>query len=377
MTRTSRRGLLSAAAALAGGEGLTGRAGAQEAYPSRPIRLVCPFPAGSATGTQVRFLAEQVDRTVGQKLIVEDRAGANGNLAATYVACSAPDSYSILLATNSSHAANVLLFKKLPFDSVADFTPIARLTRNPLVLVVAESSRVKRLRGLVELAKAQPGKLSFGTGNTGSLAAAQLLKSRSGIDLQRIPYLVRHRRSRIFSAAAFDIVITDVAVVREFVSSGKLRALAVTTAAPLATMPGVPTIAEAGVPDYDFAAWSGLYGPAGLPAPIIKALHDRFVDALKGPEADRFFDTVGLEADPGTPGQLREHQEKQTALWAASSIGQVSRKRRTRCYIAQNVDHVPVPLKNRPRRVRPRRSPATNFRPSSGRKAARQSSAYR
>ena len=311
----SRRGVLAAGAAFAGGVMAARSAGAQDAYPSRLIRLVCPFPAGSATDTQARFLAEQVGKTIGQKLIVENKAGATGNLAAADVARSAPDGYSILLATNSSHAANIHLYKKLPFDPVADFTPIARLTRNPLVLVVAEGSPAKTLKELVALAKSQPGKLSFGTGNTGSLAAAQLLKSSAGIDIQRVPYQGTPQAITDLLGGRIDLVITDVAVVREFVSTGKLRALAVTTAAALKTMPGVPTMAEAGVPGYEFAAWSGLYGPAGLPAPIVKVLHDDFVAALKGPEADRFFDTVGLEPDPGTPDQLRAHQAKQTELW--------------------------------------------------------------
>jgi tripartite-type tricarboxylate transporter receptor subunit TctC len=311
----SRRGVLAAGAAFAGSVTAARSAGAQDAYPSRLIRLVCPFPAGSATDTQARFLAEQVGKTIGQKLIVENKAGATGNLAAADVARSAPDGYSLLLATNSSHAANIHLYKKLPFDPVADFTPIARLTRNPLVLVVAEGSPAKTLKELVALAKSQPGKLSFGTGNTGSLAAAQLLKSSAGIDIQRVPYQGTPQAITDLLGGRIDLVITDVAVVREFVSTGKLRALAVTTAAALKTMPGVPTMAEAGVPGYEFAAWSGLYGPAGLPAPIVKVLHDDFVAALKGPEADRFFDTVGLEPDPGTPDQLRANQAKQTELW--------------------------------------------------------------
>lgn len=283
----SRRGVLAAGAAFAGSVTAARSAGAQDAYPSRLIRLVCPFPAGSATDTQARFLAEQVGKTIGQKLIVENKAGATGNLAAADVARSAPDGYSLLLATNSSHAANIHLYKKLPFDPVADFTPIARLTRNPLVLVVAEGSPAKTLKELVALAKSQPGKLSFGTGNTGSLAAAQLLKSSAGIDIQRVPYQGTPQAITDLLGGRIDLVITDVAVVREFVSTGKLRALAVTTAAALKTMPGVPTMAEAGVPGYEFAAWSGLYGPAGLPAPIVKVLHDDFVAALKGPEADR------------------------------------------------------------------------------------------
>lgn len=316
MRGLSRRGVMGIGAGLAAGALGGTRLAAQDAYPSRFVRVVCPFPAGSATDTQARFLADQIGKTAfGQKLIVENKAGATGNLAAAEVARAEPDGYTVLLATNSSHAANIHLYKKLPFDPVKDFTPIARLTRNPLVLVVAESSPAKSVMELIALAKASPGKLNFGTGNTGSLAAAQLLKSLAGIDITRVPYQGTPQAITDLLGGRIDLMVTDIAVVREFVKVGKLRALGVTTAAPLKTMPGVPTIAEAGVPGYEFAAWSGLYGPAGLPDPVVAKLHDAFVAAMQGPEADRFFDTVGLEPNPGTREQLAAYMEEQTRLW--------------------------------------------------------------
>lgn len=310
VTRRRLVGWGAGAAALAGS-----RPARAQAYPSRIVKIICPFPPGSATDTEARFLADQIGKTFEQKLIVENKAGANGNLAAADVARAEPDGYTVLLATNSSHAANIHLYRKLPFDPVKDFTPIVRLTRNPLVLVVAESSPARTVRDLVALAKASPGKLSFGTGNTGSLAAAQLLKSLAGIDITRVPYQGTPQAITDLLGGRIDLVVTDVAVVREFVTAGKLRALGVTTAAPLKTMPGVPTIAAAGVPGYEFAAWSGLFGPAGLPAPIVTKLHDAFAAAIQGPDADRFFDTVGLEPDPGTPQELAGYMAQQTKLW--------------------------------------------------------------
>lgn len=310
-----RRDMLGLGAGLAAGLCATGRSVGAEPYPSRIIKLICPFPPGSATDTQARFMAEQVGKTIGQKLIVENKAGANGNLAASEVARQEPDGYTLLLATNSSHAANIHLYKKLPFDPIRDFMPIARLTRNPLVLVVAEASPAKSVKDLIALAKASPGKLSFGTGNTGSLAAAQLLKSLAGIDIMRVPYQGTPQAITDLLGGRIDLVVTDVAVVREFVLAGKLRALGVTTGTRLERMPNVPTIAESGVPTYEFAAWSGLYGPAGLPAPVVAKLHGAFVAAMAGPEADRFFETVGLEPNPGTPQELATHMAQQTELW--------------------------------------------------------------
>jgi tripartite-type tricarboxylate transporter receptor subunit TctC len=293
----------------------SGLSRAVDGFPSRVIRLVVPFPAGSATDTEGRFLAEQTGKSLGGKVIVENKAGANGNIAAAEVARSEPDGYTLLLATNSSHSANVHLYRKLPFDPVRDFQPVARLTRNPLVLVVSAASQIKSLQDLIATAKAAPGKLSFGTGNTGSLAAVQLVKSLAGIEAVRVPYQGTPASITDLIGGRIDFVITDVAVVREFVRSGALRALGVTTAKPLATMPGVPTMAEAGLPSYEFAAWSGLFAPAKTPAAIVDRLHAAFAAALSGKEADAFFDTVGLEPDPGTPADLAEHVTRQTELW--------------------------------------------------------------
>jgi tripartite-type tricarboxylate transporter receptor subunit TctC len=313
----SRRKFLeiSSAAGLIAAVAPDGPAFSEQGYPSRIIRLVVPFPAGSATDTEARFLAEQVGKSLAGKLIVENKAGANGNIAALDVARSEPDGYTLLLATNSSHSANVHLYRKLAFDPVRDFQPVARLTRNPLVLVVSANSPFKSLADLIAAATVAPGKFSFGTGNTGSLAAVQLVKSLAGIDAVRVPYQGTPASITDLLGGRIDFVITDVAVVREFVRSGSLRALGVTTAKPLASMPGVPTLAEGGLPGYEFAAWSGLFAPAGTPASIVERLHKSFTGALAGPEAGAFFDVVGLEPDPGSPAELAEHVSRQTELW--------------------------------------------------------------
>ncbi|MBV5271320.1 MAG: tripartite tricarboxylate transporter substrate binding protein, partial [Afipia sp.] len=153
-----------------------------DVYPGRLIRLVVPFPAGSATDVEARFLAEKVGSVLNQKIIVENKPGANGNLGASEAARAAPDGYTLYLATNSTHSANVHLYNKLPFDPVADFVPVARLTRNPLVMVVARDFPAKTLADFISYAKAHPGKLSYGTGNTGSMDAAQLVKSMANVD---------------------------------------------------------------------------------------------------------------------------------------------------------------------------------------------------
>ncbi|RTL72941.1 MAG: tripartite tricarboxylate transporter substrate binding protein [Hyphomicrobiales bacterium] len=311
----TRRSVVSGLAATGlGACAFSGKARAA-GYPERVIKLIVPFPAGSATDSEGRFLAEQVGKSLNATVIVENKAGANGNLAAQFVAKAAPDGYTLLLATNSSHSANVHLYKTLNFDPVRDFAPVARLTRNPLVLVVNPASGISDLKGLLRAAKEAPSKLNYGTGNTGSHVAVQLLLSLGNIEAVRVPYQGTPQAITDLIGGRIDFVITDVAVVRPFVQSGALRALGVSTAQPLRTLPGVPTIAHAGLPGYDFAAWSGLFAPAGTPDQIVTMLDRAFEAALAGPEADRFFDVVGLEPDPGTPEVLRQHVVTQTEIW--------------------------------------------------------------
>ena len=288
---------------------------AAQAYPSRLIKLIVPFPAGTATDTEARFLADKVGAVLGQKIIVENKAGANGNLGATEAARAQPDGYTLYLATNSTHSANIHLNNKLPFDPVADFTPIARLTRNPLVFVVNSSFPAKDVREFIAYAKANPGKLSYGTGNTGSLAAAQLVKSIAGIDAVKVSYQGTPAAITDLLGGRIEFVITDVAVTREFIAAGTLRALGVTTSVPVASLPNVPTIAAAGLPGYDFAAWSGLFAPAGTPKEIVDTLNRAFTDAMGTPEAKKFFADIGLEPDISTAASLAAHVKTQTELW--------------------------------------------------------------
>jgi len=288
---------------------------AADAYPSRLIKLLVPFPAGSATDVEGRYLADKVGALLHQKIIVENKPGANGNLGAAEAARAAPDGYALYLATNSTHSANVHLYRKMPFDPVADFTPIARLTRNPLVMVVGKDFPAKTLAEFIAYAKANPGKLSYGTGNTGSMAAVQLIKSIAGIDAVRVSYPGTPQAITDLLGGRIEFVITDIAVTREFVQSGSLRALGVTTAQRIGSLPDVPTIAEAGLPGYDFASWSGLFAPKNTPTDIVQTLNKAFVSVMATPESQKFFADIGLEPDTSTPQGLADHVKAQTELW--------------------------------------------------------------
>ena len=300
---------------LAGAAAFTSGARAADAYPSRMIRLLVPFPAGSATDVEARFLAEKVGVLLKQKVLVDNKPGATGNIGAAEVARAAPDGYTLYLATNSTHSANVHIYNKMPFDPVADFVPIVRLTRNPLVMVVGKDFPAKNLAEFIAYAKANPGKLNYGTGNTGSMAAAQLVKSMAMIDAVRVSYPGTPQAITDLLGGRIDFVITDVAVTREFISQGSLRALGVTTTTKVSSLPDVTTMSEAGLPGYDFAAWSGLFAPKGTPNEAVQVLNKAFLTVMATPEAITFFSQIGLEPDPSTPEGLAEHVTTQTELW--------------------------------------------------------------
>jgi tripartite-type tricarboxylate transporter receptor subunit TctC len=311
----SRRAVVAAAMLAIVIATLVSSARAQDSYPNRIIRLLVPFPAGSATDVEARFLAEKVGALLGQKMLVDNKPGANANIGAAEVARAPGDGYTLYLATNSTHSANVHLYNKMPFDPVKDFTPIARLTRNPLVMVVAKDFAAKDLNEFLAYGKANPGKLSYGTGNTGSMAAAQLVKSMASIDAVRISYPGTPQAITDLLGGQIEFVITDVAVTREFINNGSLRALGVTTAQKVASLPNVAPLADVGLPGYDFAAWSGLFAPKNLPADIVQKLNKAFLEVMATDDAKTFFANIGLDPDVSTPDGLAEHVTKQTELW--------------------------------------------------------------
>ncbi len=244
---------------LAGLTAFAPTAKSADAYPSRLIKLLVPFPAGSATDVEARFLAEKVGAVLSQKIIVENKPGANGNLGASEAARARRMVTRCISRPTRPIRPMCIFTTSCPFDPVADFVPVARLTRNPLVMVVAKEFPAKTLADFIIYAKAHPGKLSNGTGNTGSMAAAQLVKSMANVDAVRVSYPGTPQAITDLIGGRIEFVITDIAVTREFIQQGSLRALDITTPVRITSLPDVPTMAEAGLPGYDFAAWSGLF----------------------------------------------------------------------------------------------------------------------
>ena len=308
----SRRSLIAAAAlSLAFGQSAI----AQNAFPDKPITFVVPFAAGSATDQLARALGQSVTEQTRQPVVVENRAGASGMIAAQAVAKAKPDGYTVLISTNTTHAANEHLYKKLPYDPVADFAPLAGLGKGGQVLVVPEKSPFKSVADLLAFAKANPDKLSFGSGSSSSRVAGELLKQLGHIDLLHVPYKSNPLAITDLLGGQIDLMITDVSTGIPQIKAGKLRALGYSTATRSSMLPDVPTIAEAGVPGYDMGYWFAAWAPAGTPAPVVETLNKLLVNAVNSPAAKTFFANSGSEPWTTTPQELAQFQAEETKKW--------------------------------------------------------------
>jgi tripartite-type tricarboxylate transporter receptor subunit TctC len=308
-SRRLASGLLVLAALAAGAPAL-----AQEAFPSRPIRIVTPFPPGSSD-VIARRLGEFASRSLGQPIVVETRPGGNGTVATRAIARVPADGYTLLLGTNSTHSASVHLFKDPGYDPIRDFTPITRFTINPLLLVVHADLPARNVAEFISYARARPGKLSYATGNSGSLVAAQLLRSQAGIDAVAVNYPGNAKAVPDFVSGRIDFMVTDPMIVKSFAEEGKLRILGVTSRQVLPTFPEVKPLAELGMPDFEYVSWIGLFAPAGLPAPITRQLHQAFTAALAEPEIGKFLAGIGMIAAGNTPEEFARYVSEQTAVW--------------------------------------------------------------
>ncbi len=237
--------------------------------PDKPIRIVVPFAAGGSTDVTARLLASALAERLGQSVIVDNRAGAGGNIGAEAVARAEPDGYTLLLATSSTNATNAALYKRLPFDPVRDFTPISQIAFIPNLLVVNPDLPVNSVAELVAYAKARPGQLNYGSGGAGTSLhlAAAVFAYRAGTDMVHVPYRGGAPVALDLVAGKIQLSFSPLIEVLQQVRAGKLRALGVTTARRSALLPDVPAIAEV-IPGYEVALWNGIMGPAGLPAPV-------------------------------------------------------------------------------------------------------------
>ncbi len=321
MTHSSLRPLrrrfvaASAAAACAALFGGTAAFAQPAAYPSKPVTFVVPFAAGSATDQLARALGQSLTTDTKQPVVVDNKGGASGMIAAQFVAKAPADGYTVLITTNTTHAANEHLYKKLPYDPVKDFVPVTGLGKGGQVLVVSATAPYKSVGELLAAAKKAPGKLSFGSGSSSSRMAGEMLKQLAGVDILHVPYKSNPLAITDLLGGQIDMMITDTSTGVPQVKAGKLRALGYSTQKRSAQLPDVPTLEEAGVKGYDMGYWFAAYVPAGTPAPVVARLNELLTAATRSAAAKSFYETAGSEPWTTTSDELARFQAGETQKW--------------------------------------------------------------
>jgi tripartite-type tricarboxylate transporter receptor subunit TctC len=285
----------------------TAAPGAAPAYPVKPIRLIVPFPAGASSDVVGRMLGQKISEQLGEQVVPDNRAGAGGNLGIGIAAKSPPDGYTIVIAT-ASIAVSPSLYLNLGYDPVKDLAPVARLTSIPNILLVHPSVPAKTLRQFINLARAHPGKLNFGSGGAGTTnhLANELLKHLEKINIVHIPYKGVTQAMVAMMGGEVDEVVMPVTTAIPQIRAGKVRALAVLTEQRIPTLPDVPTGIEAGVAGFTMPLWYGMFAPAGTPRDIVARLNRELVKALESPDLREQLAAQGVDPWPGTPEQLGE-----------------------------------------------------------------------
>lgn len=286
-----------------------------QTYPSRPITFVVPFAAGSATDQIGRALAQGITEQTGQSVIVEDKPGASAMIGAQEVAHAAPDGYRILITTNTTHAANEHLYKKLPYDPVKNFAPISLLGKGGQIMVVNPKSGAHSVKDFLELARKNPGKLTFGSGSSSSRIAGELLQQMAGVQILHVPYKSNPLAVTDLLGGQIDMMITDTATGLPQVKSGALRALGVTGLKRTVLAPDVPTIDESGVPGYEMGYWFAAYAPAGTPKAVVDKLNAMLIKAEESTAAKQFYTTTGTDKAASTPEELAAFQLAESKKW--------------------------------------------------------------
>jgi len=296
---------------------LVGTAGAQETWPAKPIQMIVPFPPGGPTDVTARVLAEKLSAELKQAVVVNNKAGASGNVGAQAAAQSAPDGYTIFFTTGGTHGINPFLYEKPGYDPVKDFEPVAWVTNSPNILVVNPSFPAKTLAELIAMAKADPGKLSSAAPGQGSTPHmfGELLKRKVGVQIQHIPYKGSGPALNDVMAGHVQIMFDGIPSALPLVQSGRLRALAVTGLQRSPALPDVPTVAET-IPGFDASGWFAVYAPAGTPRAIVTKLNEAINRVLQMPDVRQRYAALGAEVVGGSTDKLREQVQKELAKWS-------------------------------------------------------------
>jgi tripartite-type tricarboxylate transporter receptor subunit TctC len=296
MLRTLAAAVLTAA--------LSAPLGAAAQFPGKPIRVVVPFPAGSSTDTVTRILANSVSQSVGQPLIVENKAGADGAIAASEVARAPADGYTLLMATNSPMSAVPAMKKSPPYDPVADFTPITDVGRYTFFIVIHPGVPAKTLGELIDYARANPGKLNYATGNTTGIVSTAFFASQAKISMVHVPYKGEPQAVTDLVAGRVQFMFCSSSTSMPHIREGKLRAVVTTLPKRSSLLPDVPTIAQAGMPQFSITSWAGLFGPAKMPREVVERLNREFVAAMGRGEVQAAMERQAFSLSPSSPEQL-------------------------------------------------------------------------
>lgn len=320
MKPTTRRPLLGLfAASLLGALSFApGPASAQSDWPTRQVSIVVPFAPGGSTDVVARLLAQRLSEMWKQTVVVENRAGAGGNIGAAAVAKAPPDGHTLLMASGSILTVNPHLYATLPFDPKKDFAAITNVATGPMVVAVPPTSEAKDLKGLVALAKATPGKINFGSAGPGSQVhmAAERVAFTAGIDITHVPYKGEAAALTDLMSGQVQLVVGNIGATSPLVTGGRLRALAVTSAERSKMLPDVPTVAESGYPGFENSGWFGLLAPAGTPQVAIDRVHRDTVAVLALPDTQAKLAQIGMSGVGNTPAALARAIEAEARVWA-------------------------------------------------------------
>ena len=290
---------------------------AQQDWPTRNLRIVVPFPAGGSADTQTRVIADELSKALGQPVVVENKPGAGGNIGAAEAARSQPDGYTLFMATTGTHASNVSLYPKLPYDPVKDFAPLTLVTVYPQVIVPGLKFKDASFKDIIAQLKTAGDKANFGSSGTGSPThlGGELFKRATGTQMIHVPYRGQGPALNDMLAGQLDVMFPSISDVLTFLQAGKLRAVAAMSETRLKQAPDVPTTAELGYPGLVSSIWSALYTNAGTPQPVIDRLNKELVKIVSSPVFKDKFEALGFEVRPSTPQQLADFTAAETKRW--------------------------------------------------------------
>ncbi len=296
---------------------LAASAAVSQTYPSAPVTLVVPFAAGSGTDSVARIVARKLGERLKQPVLIDNKAGANAQIGAQFVAKAKPDGYTLLMTTNTSHSANPSLVLNLKYDPIKDFTPVTRIGELPFALVVNTNDPSKSLADWIDQAKLNPGKFSYATPNSTSLVASETIKRIAGLDVVAIPYKSSPQALTDLIGGSVQMYVVDLGSGIGMINAGSVRVLGVTTKEPLKAIPGAVPIAQV-VPGFDLTSWNGIFGPAGTPKPVVEKLNMELQEVLADKEVQKALRQLGFETWPTkTPEEFAKYVADQLVHWSA------------------------------------------------------------